>query len=504
MASVNTNIGALVAQNNMSKQTREMEQAMERLSSGLRLNSAADDAAGMSISERMNSQIKGLSQAIRNSQDGQNLIDTIEGANQEVINILQRLRELAVQSANDTNSVLDRTFIQDEATALIAEIDRIKDTTSYNGTKVLDGTFTSKILQVGFLKDEEIAISVDSVASASIGTFQLKSDAVAYEITDGTNDNVETSITIDGHLGSANADVAAGSSAKVMAAAITADAASTGVSATAVTYALINNLTVDGTLNFTLTTDDASSGVTIQSNNVSKADLTDLRDAINAKAAVTGVTATYESGSQGGVVLKHATGGDIQMTNFTGATTTAEIDVHSLDTDGVTELDTGASGVALDGANDAFVTGTMTLTSIKAFTVSGDGANDLGYFDTTHSHSGATEAGGTAQLSNISSITVGTQTGAEAAIAVIDGAIDQINTIRSDLGAVSNRLDKTINNLSNIVENTTASRSHINDADFAAETSALTKAQILNQAATSMLAQANASKQNVLALLQNG
>ena len=149
-ASVNTNIGALVAQNNMSKQTREMEQAMERLSSGLRLNSAADDAAGMSISERMNSQIKGLSQAIRNSQDGQNLIDTIEGANQEVVNILQRLRELAVQSANDTNSVLDRTFIKDEATALIAEIDRIKDTTSYNGTKVLDGTFTSKILQVGF------------------------------------------------------------------------------------------------------------------------------------------------------------------------------------------------------------------------------------------------------------------------------------------------------------------------------------------------------------------
>ena len=504
MASVNTNIGAMVAQNNMSKQTREMEQAMERLSSGLRLNSAADDAAGISISERMNAQIKGLSQAIRNSQDGQNLIDTIEGANQEVVNILQRLRELAVQSANDTNSALDRTFLKDEATALIAEIDRIKDTTAYNGTKVLNGTFTSKILQVGHLKDEEIAVSVDSVAASSIGTFQLKSDAVAYEITDGTNDNTETSITIDGHLGSANADVSAGSSAKVMAAAITEDAASTGVSATAVTYALINNLTVDGTLNFTLTTDDATSGVSIVSNNVSKADLTNLRDAINAKAAVTGVTATYESGSQGGVVLKHATGGNINMTNFTGATTTAEIDVHSLDVDGKTELDTGASGVATDGANDAFVTGTMTLSSIKAFTVSGDGSADAGFFNTNHGFSGATDAGGTAALTNIANIDIGTQTGAEAAIAVIDGAIDQVNNIRSDLGAISNRLDKTINNLSNIVENTSASRSHINDADFAAETSALTKAQILNQAATSMLAQANASKQNVLALLQNG
>ena len=162
MASVNTNIGALVASNNMSKQAREMEQAMERLSSGLRLNSASDDAAGISISERMNSQIKGLNQAIRNSQDAQNLIDTVEGANIEVVNILQRLRELAVQSANDTMSGLDRTFLADEATALIAEIDRIKDTTAYNGTKVLDGTFTSKMFQVGHKKDEEIAVSVSN------------------------------------------------------------------------------------------------------------------------------------------------------------------------------------------------------------------------------------------------------------------------------------------------------------------------------------------------------
>ena len=127
MASVNTNIGAMVAQNNMSKQTREMEQAMERLSSGLRLNSASDDAAGVSISERMNAQIKGLNQAIRNSKDAQNLIDTIEGANIEVVNILQRIRELAVPSANDTMSGLDRTFLADEVTALVAEIDRIKD-----------------------------------------------------------------------------------------------------------------------------------------------------------------------------------------------------------------------------------------------------------------------------------------------------------------------------------------------------------------------------------------
>ena len=135
MASVNTNIGALVAQGNMNKTERDMAQAMERLSSGLRLNSASDDAAGVSISSRMEGQIRGLSQAVRNSEDAKNLIDTVEGASQEIVAILQRLRELAVQSATDTLSPLDRTFLKDESTALIAEIDRIKDTTAYNGFK---------------------------------------------------------------------------------------------------------------------------------------------------------------------------------------------------------------------------------------------------------------------------------------------------------------------------------------------------------------------------------
>jgi flagellin len=502
MASVNTNIGALVASNNMSKQAREMEQAMERLSSGLRLNSASDDAAGVSISERMNSQIKGLNQAIRNSQDAQNLIDTVEGANIEVVNILQRLRELAVQSANDTMSGLDRTFLADEATALIAEIDRIKDTTAYNGTKVLDGTFTSKMFQVGHKKDEEIAVSVSNVATSSIGRFELKGDTISDVVTDAASENTETSLTVDGFLGSAAAAVSAGSSAKQMAAAINEDFASTGVQATAVTFALINNLSDAGTVNFTLESDDGSASIV--SNNAATNDLTALRDAINAKSGVTQVTATFESGSQGGVILKHATGGDIVLTNVSGKSAAATIDVHALDTDGKTEKDTGPASTAMNGTNDVYTVGTVTAFSTKAFTISGDDTDDAGFFDTTHGNSGATETGGTAAISNVASIAIGTQTGAEDAIAVLDGAIDQINQIRSDLGAVSNRLDKTINNLSNIVENTTASRSYINDADFAAETSALTKAQILNQAATSMLAQANASKQNILALLQNG
>mgnify|MGYP000084231675 CR=1 FL=1 len=502
MTSVNTNIEALKAQTSMMKSSREMSQAMERLSTGNRINSAKDDAAGASISSRMESQIRGINQAVRNSKDAQSLIDTVEGASVEVVNILQRLRELAVQSGNDTLSSLDRTFLKDEATALIAEIDRIKDTTNYNGSKVLDGTFSSKYFQVGHLKDEEIVVSVNSVASASIGAFQLISQSTGYVVTDAASDNTTAALVVDGHLGSATAAVAAGSSAKTQAAAINADTASTGVTATAVTYAMFNDLITAGTVNFTLTTDDGSSAITSVTTN--KADLTSVKDAINEKSGVTGVTASFNGGSQDAILLKHAGGADIKIINLALNSAANHMDFHSIDYDGSTEIDAGAANAAGDGANDVIISGTMTLSSTKAFTVSGDAAADAGLFGTAGSHTGVTDAGGTAAISNVASVNIGTQSGAGNAIAVLDGAIDQVNEIRSDLGAVSNRLDKTINNLTNIAENTQASRSNINDADFAAETSKLTSAQILNQAATSMLAQANASKQNLLALLQNG
>ena len=147
MTVVNTNVAALSAQASMMKNTRELEDAMAKLSSGHRINTAADDAAGMSISERLDSQIKGLSQAIRNSQDGQNLIDTVEGASSEIVVALQRLRELAVQASNDTNSAVDRGFINREAQQLISEINRIGSTTQWNGMNVLDGTFANKVIQ---------------------------------------------------------------------------------------------------------------------------------------------------------------------------------------------------------------------------------------------------------------------------------------------------------------------------------------------------------------------
>ena len=500
MTSIYTNIGALAAQNNMEKSMNSMNQAMERLSSGLRINSASDDAAGASISSRMEAQVRGLSQAVRNSQDAQNLIDTIEGASIEVVTSLQRLRELAVQSSSDTLSSLDRTFLKDEATALIAEIDRIGDTTAYNGSNVLDGTYLSKYFQVGHMKDEEIEVSVNSVKTNAIGSFQLSGAGKAYVVTDGASDTNTTALTVDGYLGAATAAVSAGDSAKDQAAAINADTSSTGVTATAVTYAKISAISVAEGLTFGMTSDNSTSQ-TIAVTITDVDDLTILRDAFNSASGVTGVTASFFEGDQSALLLTHATGEDIAFTNVTFDTNTTTMTLQALEADASTAADT-TGATAGDGANDFMVTGTVTASSIAAFTVAGDGTDDAGFFDTDATDSDTTETGGTATLTALSSIDIGTQTGSGTAIEIIDGAIDMVNDIRSDLGAVSNRLDKTINNLTNVMENTTASKSQITDADFAAETSNLTKAQILSQAATSMLAQANASKQNLLALLQ--
>lgn len=500
MASVNTNIGALVAQGNMNKTERDMAQAMERLSSGLRLNSASDDAAGVSISSRMEGQIRGLSQAVRNSEDAKNLIDTVEGASQEIVAILQRLRELAVQSATDTLSPLDRTFLKDEATALIAEIDRIKDTTAYNGSKVLDGTYASKVFQVGHKATEEIGVTVQNMASSAIGTFQLIGDSVSDIVTDSTSDVVTTALVINGHLGAGTTSLASAASAKAAAEGINGLTSSTGVTARAVSFAKIDTLSAAGTFNFNLTGDASADIATVVADT---SDLTVVRDAINDVAAITGITASYFNGEQDKLKLTHSTGETMKFTNIAGVASTTEVNIRSLNNDGSTNV-SGSAVVTMDGTNDVIMTGTVIAESVKAFTISGDNATaDLGFFGTVASNTGATTTGGTASISNIANIDIGTHNGAETAIAVIDGAIDMVNLERSNLGAISNRLDKTINNLSNIVENTTASRSNINDANFAAETTQLTKSQILNQAATSMLAQANASKQNLLALIQN-
>ena len=494
---INTNTASLVAQAAQANTNKAMDTAMERLSTGKRINTAADDAAGLAISTRMESQIKGIQMAMKNAGDAQSLIDTTEGAHDEITNILQRMRELAVQSANDTNVSADRTSLNAEIAQLTAEIDRIGTQTTWNGMSVLDGTFTSKQFQIGADAGQNISLSVDSVKAGSIGNYTLDGDAHAVAATntiDGEN------LSVSGYLGAATIAVAAGASAKDVAATVNANTGSTGVTASAVTKAKLSALSVAESVAFTLTGDAAA---TISVTVASTSHLGEIKDAINAKAGVTGITAAFGDDTSE-VVLTHLGGKDIVIASFDTTTNTTTLELEALDKNGADLSTADSTTLAEDGTTSGdgtggTVVGQLSLSSIKSFTVSGDDATaEDGFFHTIN----GTTTGGTASLSSISSVDISTVSGANNAIRAIDGALNKINAARGDLGAVSNRLDNTISNLSNIKVNVEASQSRIQDADFAAETSNLTKSQILSQAATAMLAQANASKQSVLSLLQ--
>ena len=504
MTVVNTNVAALSAQSSMMKNTREMEGAMAKLSSGHRINSAADDAAGLSISERLESQIKGLSQAIRNSEDAQNLIDTAEGAHAEIVTSLQRLRELAVQSANSTNTSIDRSFIQKEASQLLNEINRISTNTEWNGMVLMDGSFDDKNLQVGANVGQTIAIDLASTETDEVGNFVVRGDA---KITAGGTAAAVNSIAggkhiIAGFAGTDTITVAANDTAREFAEDVNGKSDFTGVTAKAATHALLDSVNAVGTVDLAIGkqgavgTGDATQ-VTVTATISDTTDLTALRDAINEVSGATGVTASFFEGDVGKVMLKDFDGDDIVLGDFNHSTSASTMSVTAYDFFG--DSISAATAITLtDGSNDSVtVNGEVQLSSSQAFALTTVVADDF------FGASGATDTAYQSSLEKVGDIDLGSMLGAQKALDVIDGAIDMVNTQRADLGAVSNRLDKTVNNLTNIVENTSGSKSHIKDANFAAETSKLTKAQILNQAATSMLAQANASKQTVLALLQN-
>jgi flagellin len=489
---VNTNVASITSQMYVNQTNKDMGDTMARLSSGKRINTAADDAAGLAISSRLTSQVNGLNQAIRNAQDGQSLIDTTEGAHNEITNILQRMRELAVQSANDTNVASDRQNIQAEVDQLVAEINRISEQTTWNGEKVLDGSFTSKQLQIGADSGQIVTFDVDNTHSTAIGSYTELSDqaVVATGVTGGAaiaGDVDATNITITGHLGS-NASVLAvtdGMSAKDIAALVNGVTSETGVSATAVTKAKLQDLDTDGAISMSI------NGVAIASSSNTTSDLRNLRDAINAAAASSGVTAAVASGDNSSLVLTASDGRDIAISSFSHSVADSELDVVALDQDGanatsaVVLAEAGAAGTDRAAAT---VTGQVKLASTHDFTMSGDAAS---VFATSED----------ADLSSVSNVSVATVTGAKNAIDTIDGAISKINAARADLGAISNRLDNTVANLSNIAINVESSRSQIEDADFAAESANLAKQQIMLQAGTAMLAQANAAQQNVLSLL---
>lgn len=750
---VTTNIAAINAQRNLNKTQGLLFQSLKRLSSGLRINSAKDDAAGLAMSNRMSAQVRGLNQAARNANDGISLAQTAEGALSEATNLLQRIRELAVQSANDSNSAADRSSLQAESNQLIQELTRIADSTTFNNKKILDGSLSAALFQVGANANETIRMSIKDSSPTALGTHQVATEnsngsgieaatsfqligggvittgkgdvnagteigvsngaavnaysaetfivsytnqagasvtsseatsanATAKEIATDLTDNLAgvtatgfnwvtldtmldagsgstialntvqiatmdgneswadiatvinddstlqgqniyavatgTSVTVyatDGedldfvhnasgvegfditgiendsgltlssgepiitvggridllveegiilttaaqtHLitaytsdtvgaasgadgnnvgaqiltvvgptGSTDVTIGMNSSAYTAAAAINSLTGSTGVTATANTKATIAGLNTDGLVSFSLYGNNTTTAATIMAT-ITTGDYGALVDAINAKTGNTGITALLSTSGTASILLEHSGGKDIRIDNFThsaavdyqdpgatavsgdgsGVTAANEVTMTITggeDTDNATTVTLKDGGLQNGIIDSTTVGGEITFDASSTFNVSSDvsGLASAGnYVGGTSLFSGIVSSANASTLSSVNAIDMSTQTGATSTIAVIDGALSQVDTIRGDLGAIQNRFESTIANLQSISENISAARSRILDADFATETAALTKAQILQQAGIAMLAQANMLPQAALSLLQ--
>ena len=500
---INTNISSLNAQRQLNRSQMGRQTAMERLSSGLRINSAKDDAAGLAIADRMTSQIRGMNQAVRNANDGISLAQVSEGALQESSNILQRIRELAVQSANDSNSANDRASLQKEVVQLQSELNRIANTTTFNGKKLLDGSFSGQQFQVGAFANETVDITVAGATTEILGNHRYsnadadgKINAVSGSGATKQPNNVKGQIlTVSG----SNADtvtVGLASSAKTIADGVNAISETTGVTASAISYAKLDNLGDKGNISFQLYGQNTGSAVTVSANITDKSDLTALANAINDNAGATGITATLTA-DKGGVILKNTEGYDIAIEAFTSTGATSKtIDLIGLQEDGKTT--SGTTVVSIDGstgstANSATVGGNLIFDSNKAFTVTSD--------DTTNTITAGTAAE-SSTLQKVAAIDISTQAASNDALSIVDGALANISSNRASLGAIQNRFTSTISNLENVSQNVSAARSRIQDADFAQESANLARNQILQQAGLAMLTQANASSQNVLSLLR--
>ena len=488
--SVVTNTASLNAQRNLTKSGEGLATAMQRLSSGMRINSARDDAAGLQISNRLTSQIGGLGVAQRNANDGISMAQTAEGAMQESTNILQRMRDLALQAANGSNSASDREALQKEVSALQTELTRIAETTSFGDTQLLNGSFGTRSFQVGANANETISIGLSSIKASDIGTNKADlssltagglgqvAAAAATADTTGGNNVAGSSYDITGKSGTTiNITTAADEEASSIATKFNAVTGTTGVSADARTQVELSNITAVGNVSFTL------NGSVISAT----ADLNEIANAINEKSGQTRVAATISD--TGTLMLTDETGKDIKIDNFKEAGATGTIDAKGVSYDGTVSTVTNTLGAAT-GTDSTVIGGTIRLNSTESYAVTG---NDASLANAT-----------TAQVSTLNAVgtvDINTQDGAQNALDVIDGALSQIDSQRASLGAIQNRFSHTISNLANIQENVSASRSRIQDTDFAVETANMTKNQILQQAGTSILAQANQIPQAAISLI---
>lgn len=534
MTVIGTNISALRSANASASASSSLSQAMERLSTGKRINSAKDDAAGLAISSRMTSQVKSMAVAIRNANDGISMTQTAEGALGEVTNMLQRMKELATQSANGTLGTSERAALQAETNQLVSQINDISKTTNFNGLNLLDGSVKNLKLQTGTNAGETVALNLSAVSADDLGLTLGTGGVVSGRVGDGSG-VAPTSVTLNGVNAFAGTATVSWSSAKDLAALVNGNTERTGVIATA-----FNTVTTSGAFTGAVT------GGTINGKAVgSAASAAEFVDLVNKNSAEYGVTASL--GSDNKITFSNKTGEAISATGFsTISSTDGFVSLKSADgknfSVGGTLTNTGlnsfnGAGYVGDDLTDssALADGDLTINGVNIGVVAdaGAAADNVAAFQTainaksaetgvsaavsgnklvlSSNNGGAVKIGGAdptkagfkAQgASGVSfDLDISTQGAASAALGVIDKALDTVSAKRGDLGAIQNRLEVTVNNLTTTTANLSEARSRIEDADFSAESTALAKAQILSQASTAMLAQANQSQQGVLKLL---
>jgi len=490
-STINTNVASLTAQRNLGASQTSLNTSIQRLSSGLRINSAKDDAAGLAISERFTSQIRGLNQAVRNANDGISLAQTAEGALKASSDILQRVRELAVQSANASNSAGDRQALQREVGQLVSELDRISQTTEFNGSKLLDGTFGTAQFQVGANANQTIVAATANLRTSVYGNNQNavtngQGTSVASTAS-GSNGVTAGTIAIGGYIGSNSIAVVANDTAKEIADKINTIRSDTGVSASARTSVQLGGFSSVGSYTLELTGDNTTAvSVSFSLTATTGADrLSAAVSAINDQSAKTGITASLNSDGSA-VILTNATGNDITVSD-TAIANAADVTVTKLNADG-DAVGGAATLTANTTANNATSSGYIVLDSEKSFAVDATTTNAF--------------ADGGSELKKVSDLDVSTFDDASDALKTVDSALAFVSGERAKLGALQSRFETAISNLQVTSENLSASRSRILDADFAAETANLSRAQILQQAGTAMVAQANQLPQGVLALLR--
>lgn len=479
---INTNVSSLNAQNNLATSKSALAQATQRLSSGLKINSAADNAAGFAISQRYTTQIGGLAQASANASDAINLAQTAGSALDQVTANLQAIRDLAAQSANGTYSDADRKTIDNEVQQRLAEVTRIANQTTFNGKKVLDGSLQSQSFQIGANVGQTVSVSLgQSVKASDLGQVaEVKSGDISAAVSSTTGFKVAAgalTVSLDG--GTTNTAVAAGTYSTVasLASAINTAAGSSVATVDTNGELKITNASATNTIKF------AGAGATTLG--LGTVAVSSSSDSTGAVAAVATVNAAPDLSTEGLTINSKAV-------DLTGAKSLQDVSdaINAAGIDGV------SAAVSADGKGVNFY-------SNSALTIADTGGNIIGA-NATDANAGATYTAGTAAATggSLAKGSVGTVDGANDLISRIDVALSSVADFAAQLGAVQNRFQSTISTLSSQSTNLKASQSTIQDADFAAETANLSKAQVLQQAGISVLAQANSQPQQVLKLLQ--